>query len=115
MWGMRALSFTAMPTYEYKCTKCGTEFEVVKKITAKPGSKCPKCGSKAEPQLSGGAGLVFKGSGFYLTDYGRAGQKKAEAEPHAGEKAGKPEPPVKSEKAAKQETHAAKPNSKKDR
>jgi len=115
MRGVRALTFTVMPTYEYKCTKCGTEFEVVKKITAKPGSKCPKCGSKAEPQLSGGAGLVFKGSGFYLTDYGRAGQKKAEAEPHAGEKAGKSEPLLKTEKAAKPETLPAKPNPKKDR
>jgi putative FmdB family regulatory protein len=72
-----------MPTYEYRCTKCGTLFEVVKKITARPGSRCPKCGGKAERQLSGGAGLVFKGPGFYLTDYGRAGQRKPEADGHA--------------------------------
>src|SRR5437868_21737 len=64
-----------MPTYDYKCPKCGTEFQLVQKITAKGGAKCPKCGIKAERQLSGGAGLVFKGSGFYLTDYGRGGQK----------------------------------------
>ena len=72
----------AMPTYDYKCPKCGTEFQEFQKITAKPGAKCPKCGTKAERQLSGGAGLVFKGSGFYLTDYGRGGQKK----PEGGEK-----------------------------
>ncbi len=65
-----------MPTYEYKCPKCGTEFEVFQKITAKAVAKCPKCGSKADRQLSGGAGLVFKGTGFYITDYKRAGEKK---------------------------------------
>jgi putative FmdB family regulatory protein len=65
-----------MPTYEYKCPECGTEFEVFQKITAKPGAKCPGCGAKAERQLSAGAGLVFKGSGFYITDYKRAGEKK---------------------------------------
>src|SRR5260221_14790029 len=64
-----------MPTYDYKCPKCGTEFKEFQKITAKAGAKCPKCGTKAERQISGGAGLVFKGSGFYLTDYGRSGQK----------------------------------------
>ena len=64
-----------MPTYDYKCPKCGTEFQEFQKISAKPGAKCPKCGGKAERQISGGAGLVFKGSGFYLTDYGRGGQK----------------------------------------
>ncbi len=65
-----------MPTYEYKCPKCGTEFEVFQKITAKPVAQCPKCGAKADRLLSGGAGLVFKGSGFYITDYKRAGEKK---------------------------------------
>ena len=64
-----------MPTYDYKCPKCGTEFKEFQKITAKAGARCPKCGAKAERQISGGAGLVFKGSGFYLTDYGRSGQK----------------------------------------
>ena len=69
-----------MPTYDYKCPKCGTEFQLVQKITAKGGAKCPKCRTKAERQLSGGAGLVFKGSGFYLTDYGRGGQSKPKPE-----------------------------------
>ena len=79
-----------MPTYEYRCPKCGTEFEAFQKITAKPVAKCPKCGTKAQRLMSGGAGLVFKGSGFYLTDYGRSGQKpRADAEraAPAGEKA----------------------------
>jgi putative FmdB family regulatory protein len=73
-----------MPTYEYKCPKCGTEFEAVQKMSAKPAAKCPKCGAKAVRLMSAGAGLVFKGSGFYLTDYGRSGQKAKTAE---GEKA----------------------------
>ena len=64
-----------MPTYEYKCPECGSEFEVFQRITSRPGAKCLKCGAKAQRQMSAGAGLVFKGSGFYLTDYGRSGQK----------------------------------------
>lgn len=64
-----------MPTYEYKCPKCGTKFDKFQKITAPHVAKCPECGASAERQLSTGVGLHFKGSGFYLTDYGRAGQK----------------------------------------
>ncbi len=64
-----------MPTYEYKCPKCGTRFERVQKISAPAGAKCPKCGAKAERQISGGHALVFKGSGFYETDYKRPGDK----------------------------------------
>ena len=64
-----------MPTYEYKCPKCGTRFERVQKISAKPGAPCPKCGTRAERLISGGHGLVFKGSGFYETDYKRPSDK----------------------------------------
>lgn len=81
-----------MPTYEYKCPKCGTEFEVFQKITAKPVAKCPKCGTKADRLLSGGAGLVFKGSGFYITDYKRAGEKKPSEGGSGGEAPAKSEP-----------------------
>jgi len=75
-----------MPTYEYKCLQCGSEFEAVQKMTAKPGARCPECGGKAERQLSA-SGFVFKGSGFYITDYKRAGEKKETAE-GAGKPAG---------------------------
>ena len=64
-----------MPTYEYKCPKCGTRFERLQKISAPPGAKCPKCGAKAERLISGGHGLVFKGSGFYETDYKQPSDK----------------------------------------
>jgi putative FmdB family regulatory protein len=59
-----------MPTYEYKCNKCGHLFEQLQSITSKPLRKCPKCGKLALKRLIGtGAGLIFKGSGFYATDY----------------------------------------------
>jgi putative FmdB family regulatory protein len=59
-----------MPTYEYKCDKCGHQFEQMQGITSKSLRKCPKCGKSALRRLIGtGAGLIFKGSGFYATDY----------------------------------------------
>jgi putative FmdB family regulatory protein len=64
-----------MPTYDYKCPKCGTVFERVQKMTSPPKSPCPKCGATAQRLMSGGHGLVFKGSGFYETDYKRPGEK----------------------------------------
>jgi putative FmdB family regulatory protein len=69
-----------MPTYEYKCPKCEAIFEVLQKMKDKPAAKCPKCGAKAERQMSGGHGIHFKGTGFYETDYKRAGQKKPAAD-----------------------------------
>ena len=58
-----------MPTYEYRCTKCEHEFEVFQSMTDAPRKRCPECGGKVERLISGGAGLLFKGSGFYITDY----------------------------------------------
>ncbi len=62
-----------MPTYEYRCPD-GHTFECFQKMTEKPRAKCPTCGRMAKRQISGGAGLVFKGSGFYITDYGKDGK-----------------------------------------
>ena len=62
-----------MPTYEYRCPD-GHTFELFQKMTDKPRAKCPTCGKMASRQISGGAGLVFKGSGFYITDYGKDGK-----------------------------------------
>ncbi len=59
-----------MPTYEYKCEACGNQFEKFQSITAPAIRKCPKCGKNKVKRLIGtGAGLIFKGSGFYTTDY----------------------------------------------
>jgi putative FmdB family regulatory protein len=77
-----------MPTYEYECPE-GHTFEKFQKMTDKPRAKCPTCGRPAARKISGGAGLVFKGSGFYITDYGKDGKGPRKAEP-TGE-AAKPE------------------------
>jgi len=58
-----------MPTYEYKCNKCEEVFEVFQKITDEPLKECPMCGGEITRLVSGGAGIIFKGSGFYTTDY----------------------------------------------
>lgn len=61
-----------MPTYEYECRACGHAFETMHSMTAPVLRKCPKCGKlKLERLISGGAGVIFKGSGFYETDYKR--------------------------------------------
>ena len=65
-----------MPTYGYNCPACGHEYEKLQKMSDETRVKCPKCGTTGERIISGGAGLVFKGSGFYETDYKRAGSPK---------------------------------------
>jgi putative FmdB family regulatory protein len=87
-----------MPTYEYLCPD-GHVFDKFQKMTDKPRAKCPVCGKLATRKISGGAGLVFRGSGFYITDYGKDGKgpRKAESE----------KPPASSD--AKSETAKADP------
>lgn len=58
-----------MPTYDYKCLNCGFTFEHFQSMTDQPVKECPKCGGKAKRLISGGTGLIFRGSGFYITDY----------------------------------------------
>jgi putative FmdB family regulatory protein len=68
-----------MPTYEYICEKCGYEFEQFQSITAGTLRICPKCDKRGLKRLIGaGAGVIFKGSGFYETDYRSESYKKAE-------------------------------------
>jgi putative FmdB family regulatory protein len=67
-----------MPTYEYKCAQ-GHTFERFQRMTEAPIDRCPTCGSPAERLISAGAGLLFKGSGFYITDYRSESYKKAAA------------------------------------
>lgn len=74
-----------MPTYEYHCEKCGHEFEVVQSMSAAPLKTCPEdlCAQKKwgrgkiKKQIGAGAGLLFKGGGFYITDYRSEGYKQA--------------------------------------
>ncbi|MGE5293912.1 MAG: FmdB family zinc ribbon protein [Solirubrobacterales bacterium] len=67
-----------MPTYEYACTECNHHFDEFQSITAKPLRKCPQCGKQSLKRLIGsGAGIIFKGSGFYCTDYRSDGYKSA--------------------------------------
>jgi len=58
-----------MPTYEYECQKCGHRFDEFQSMTAKPLVRCPKCKGKLKRLVGAGAGFLFKGSGFYATDY----------------------------------------------
>ena len=74
-----------MPTYEYACDHCGHQFEQFQSISARPLKKCPACGRNRLQRLIGaGAGVIFRGSGFYQTDYRSESYKKAaEAEKKA--------------------------------
>jgi putative FmdB family regulatory protein len=67
-----------MPTYQYRCRKCGYEFEKLQRITDPPIETCPKCRGKTERIITGGAGFVLKGSGFYSTDYRSQSYRDAE-------------------------------------
>lgn len=58
-----------MPNYDYDCASCNQTFEVFQSISAAPLEQCPNCGGKVQRRIHGGSGLIFKGSGFYLTDY----------------------------------------------
>ncbi len=74
-----------MPTYEYRCENCGHKFEAFQTMSESPVEKCPVCNGKVKRIISGGAGLIFKGSGFYITDY-RSSEYKAAAEKERAEK-----------------------------
>ncbi|HWA87172.1 MAG TPA: zinc ribbon domain-containing protein [Opitutus sp.] len=96
-----------MPTYEYACPKCGHTFEVFQSMRDEPLKKCPKCRKTGVKRLiGGGAGLIFKGSGFYITDYKNNKPASGKSESGGADKAAaKPEkktetPPSKSSNPA---------------
>ncbi len=66
-----------MPTYQYVCNECGCRFEEFQRISELPLTECPKCQGYVERVISGGAGFLFKGSGFYITDYRKKDYKDA--------------------------------------
>ena len=113
-----------MPTYEYVCSKCKHQFDVVQAITEKPLAVCPKdkCGlkrwgkGKIKRGIGTGAGIIFKGSGFYTTDYRSESYKEAakkDSPPTAPSTTGdgKPAPKAEPKSAPKPESKAAKPKS----
>lgn len=79
-----------MPTYEYECLICGNRFEQFQSIKAQPLKKCPQCGGAVERLLGSGAGILFKGSGFYTTDY-RSSEYKQKVKAETGSAAAKTE------------------------
>ena len=85
-----------MPTYGYRCKACGHEFEELQSMSEAPLVKCPKCAKRKLVRLISGAGLVFKGSGFYLTDYKQKGSSAAEAASESKSDAGESTPAVES-------------------
>ena len=94
-----------MPTYDYECPSCGT-FELFQSITANPIRKCPTCKSKVKRLIATGGGLLFKGSGFYITDYRSEDYKKqAKAETKAADGKGKKD----SDKKSKPDDASKKP------
>jgi putative FmdB family regulatory protein len=100
-----------MPTYEYECQKCGHFFEVFQSIKDEPLKRCPNCRGKLKRVVGAGANIIFKGSGFYQTDYRSENYKKGQkAEKSASEA---PKPDSKSDKPAGGGT--AKPDSKSEK
>ena len=85
-----------MPTYEYECQKCGHRFELYQSIKDAPKKTCPKCKGRIKRMMGTGGGLIFKGSGFYSTDYRKPGYSEA-----AKKDTGPATPPVKETKTDK--------------
>jgi len=102
-----------MPTYEYKCDACGFEFEKFQSITAAAIKKCPKCGKSRVRRLIGtGAGLIFKGGGFYETDYrSEAYKSAAKADANAASPAKEPATKGSSATDAASKPETSKPSS----
>lgn len=93
-----------MPTYEYRCAACDHELEAFQSMTAKPLKKCPACGKlKLERLISGGAGVLFKGDGFYETDYRSESYTKAAK---ADQEAAKPKADAKTDNKAETKSDA---------
>lgn len=92
-----------MPNYDYECEDCGYVFEEFQSMMEDPLSVCPKCGGKLRRLIGAGAGLIFKGSGFYITDYKKNSSVPSKTEQPAEKKdpekadQGKTKPPPKKE------------------
>ena len=92
-----------MPTYEYECQKCGHKFEEFQSMKDAPLTKCPECKGKVKRLIGAGAGFIFKGSGFYTTDYRSSGysdKKKKESSDSAAASTASSPPPATSSPAS---------------
>lgn len=107
-----------MPTYDYVCKKCDHAWEEFQSITAKPTRKCPECGkAAAERKIGPGAGFIFKGSGFYITDYRSDSYKKAAEADAKSSSGGESKSETKSETKAESKpakSESSKPSKAKD-
>lgn len=99
-----------MPTYEYECQKCGNRFDLFQRMTEAPKKRCPRCKGKLQRLLGTGAGLIFKGSGFYITDYRSAGYKQAAQKESTSGAPKSDSKPVTEKKPAAEKKSAAKKN-----
>ena len=97
-----------MPTYEYECEKCGHRFELFQSMKDAPKKRCPKCKGKLRRLVGTGAGMIFKGSGFYVTDY-RSDSYKSQKKNESGDS-----PKVKPEAKPAGKPEGARPKKKKD-
>lgn len=95
-----------MPTYEYECESCGRHLEIFQSMKDAPLKKCPECGKNKLHRLIGtGAGIIFKGSGFYQTDYRSENYKKsANSDKSSSERAAAPKSETKTENKSKDKT-----------
>ena len=98
-----------MPTYEYECTKCSHRFEVFQAMSDEPVKKCPECGKRVRRLVSGGIGVIFKGSGFYVTDKQEKAPTKPAAEKRKEKKEEKKEKAVTNNVSSPQSNNAAAP------
>jgi putative FmdB family regulatory protein len=79
-----------MPTYDYECTKCGHAYEAFQQMTAEKLTKCPKCKGKVKRLIGAGSGIIFKGTGFYQTDYKKTSNPDDSPKPVAAKDQGCP-------------------------
>ena len=101
-----------MPTYSYRCPGCGREYDRLQKMSDSTLVECPDCGTRGERQISAGVGFIFKGSGFYETDYKRKGETRTKYEGDKSEKSEKPEKSEKKEPAKTESSGPDKPKAK---
>lgn len=93
-----------MPTYEYKCEECSDRFDHFQSMSSDPLKVCSKCGGKLRRLIGEGAGIIFKGSGFYCTDYKKSGSAGHDSSPAAKASDSSPSPST----TAKDSTTASK-------